>query len=157
MIILNIIGLLIVIIIIYLAIVIFNPGFNVPKQSLPGLKSGAKGKNKESPSSRKNVSFEVGGSILNAWLYLPEDLSVPVPCIVMNHGFGGTRDWILENYAIRFLDAGMAVLTFDYRNFGDSEGEPRQLFASSIKLVWVLSCVVVGYSCVQNSQRHHQR
>ena len=134
MLILYVIGILIGIIIIYLGIVIFSPGFNVPKQPLPGLKSAAMEKNKESPSSRKDISFKVEGMLIKAWLYLPVDVSVPVPCIVMNHGFGGTRDWILENYAIRFQDAGMAVLTFDYRNFGDSEGEPRQLFAIKSQL-----------------------
>ncbi|MCK4755033.1 MAG: alpha/beta hydrolase [Calditrichia bacterium] len=134
MLILYVIGLLIGIIIIYLGIVIFSPGFHVPKQPLSGLKSGAKEKSKESPLSRKDVSFKVEGMLVKAWLYLPVDVSVPVPCIVMNHGFGGTRDWILENYAIRFQDAGMAVLTYDYRHFGDSEGEPRQLFAIKSQL-----------------------
>lgn len=128
MIILNLIGIFLGIIIIYLAIVIFSPGFNVPKQPIPGLKSAAKEKNNKSPSSRMDISFEVGGSIIKAWLYLPVDVSGSVPCIVMNHGFGGTRDWILENYAMRFQDAGMAILTLDYRHFGESEGEPRQLF-----------------------------
>ena len=134
MIILYIIGILIGIIILYLGIAIFSSGFLVHKQPIPGLKSGTEEENNKSPSSRMDVSFEVGGSIIKAWLYLPVDVSVPVPCIVMNHGFGGTRDWILENYAIRFQDAGIAVLTFDYRHFGESEGEPRQLFAIKSQL-----------------------
>ena len=134
MLILYVIGILIGIIVIYLGIVVFSPGFHVPIQPLPGLNSRAREKNKESPSSRKDVSFKVEGILVKAWLYLPLDVSVPVPCIVMNHGFGGTRDWILENYAIRFQDAGMAVLTYDYRHFGDSEGEPRQLFAIKSQL-----------------------
>jgi fermentation-respiration switch protein FrsA (DUF1100 family) len=33
----------------------------------------------------------------------------------------------LEDYAIRFQEAGFASLLFDYRHFGGSEGEPRQL------------------------------
>jgi alpha-beta hydrolase superfamily lysophospholipase len=36
-------------------------------------------------------------------------------------------DWILPSYAERFAVAGFAVLTFDYRCFGESEGQPRQL------------------------------
>jgi fermentation-respiration switch protein FrsA (DUF1100 family) len=44
----------------------------------------------------------------------------------MGHGFSGTQDQ-LEPYARRFTEAGIALLTFDYRNFGRSEGEPRQL------------------------------
>jgi pimeloyl-ACP methyl ester carboxylesterase len=45
----------------------------------------------------------------------------------MGNGFGGTKDMLLESYAIRFREAGYAALAFDYRHFGESEGEPRQL------------------------------
>jgi len=77
--------------------------------------------------SRKDVIFKVKGTSLSAWLYLPENLSVPVPCIIMGHGLGGTKAMGLESYAIRFQEAGFAVLAFDYRHLGKSEGEPRQL------------------------------
>jgi len=45
----------------------------------------------------------------------------------MAHGFGAQRDFGLPAYAERFAEEGMAVFLFDYRNFGDSEGEPRNL------------------------------
>ncbi len=44
----------------------------------------------------------------------------------MAHGFGGTRDSGLLPYAEAFAEAGLDVLLFDYRCFGDSTGEPRQ-------------------------------
>jgi pimeloyl-ACP methyl ester carboxylesterase len=47
----------------------------------------------------------------------------------MAHGFGATRDASLEPYAERFASAGMHVLLFDYRHFGASDGEPRQLLS----------------------------
>lgn len=49
------------------------------------------------------------------------------PCVVMAHGFGGTVDSGLTAYAERFAAAGLDVLAFDYRGFGDSTGEPRGL------------------------------
>jgi fermentation-respiration switch protein FrsA (DUF1100 family) len=49
------------------------------------------------------------------------------PCVVMAHGFGGTRDTGLLGYAEGFAAAGLDVLLFDYRGFGDSDGGPRQL------------------------------
>jgi len=49
------------------------------------------------------------------------------PCVVMAHGFGGTRDTGLLAYAEGFAAAGLDVFVFDYRGFGDSEGAPRQL------------------------------
>jgi len=45
----------------------------------------------------------------------------------MAHGFSGVREQRLDAYAERFADAGMAVVVFDYRHFGSSSGEPRQL------------------------------
>jgi alpha-beta hydrolase superfamily lysophospholipase len=45
----------------------------------------------------------------------------------MAHGFGGTRDCGLLPYAEGFAAAGLDVLLFDYRGFGDSSGSPRQL------------------------------
>jgi pimeloyl-ACP methyl ester carboxylesterase len=48
------------------------------------------------------------------------------PVVVMGHGLGGTRDSGLEPFAKAFADAGLDVLAFDYRGFGESDGEPRQ-------------------------------
>jgi len=68
-----------------------------------------------------------GGLRCAADLYWPADTHGPVPCVVMGHGFSGTRNMGLAPYAERFAAAGMAVLVFDYRHFGASDGQPRQL------------------------------
>jgi len=127
-------GIIIGIIILYLIIVIFAPGFNVARQPLPISESTVKGMSDKPLVLRKNVSFNVGGIKVTAWLYLPQDLSAPIPCIIMNHGFGGTKDMILQSYALRFQEAGFAILTYDYRYFGKSEGEPRQMFSIQSQL-----------------------
>jgi uncharacterized protein len=49
------------------------------------------------------------------------------PCVVLAHGFAGTVDSGLLPYAERFAAAGLDALAFDYRHFGASGGEPRQL------------------------------
>ena len=49
------------------------------------------------------------------------------PCVVLAHGFGGTVDSGLLPFAERFAAAGLDALAFDYRHFGASAGEPRQL------------------------------
>jgi pimeloyl-ACP methyl ester carboxylesterase len=51
------------------------------------------------------------------------------PCVVLAHGFGGTVDSGLVPYAERFAGAGLDALAFDYRHFGASDGEPRQLIS----------------------------
>lgn len=75
---------------------------------------------------RLDVQFLSDGSLCRAWLYLPETKK-PAPVIVMAHGLGSTRSMRLGAYADRFRELGYACLVFDYRHFGDSEGEPRQL------------------------------
>jgi dienelactone hydrolase len=129
-----IIGGLIGLYIIELAIVSFLPGFSVPKQPLGQDKQPTDEESAKPPQSRRDVGFEVKGTKISAWLYLPENLSAPVPCIIMAHGFGGTKDMLLEHYAVRYTEVGFAVLTFDYRHFGKSGGEPRQLMLIPLQL-----------------------
>jgi pimeloyl-ACP methyl ester carboxylesterase len=45
----------------------------------------------------------------------------------MAHGFGVERTFRLPAYAEKFVERGLAVFLFDYRNFGASNGEPRNL------------------------------
>jgi fermentation-respiration switch protein FrsA (DUF1100 family) len=61
---------------------------------------------------------------LAAWLYRPDGAT---GCVVMAHGLSAVRDQRLPAYAERFAQAGLAVLLFDYRHFGASGGEPRQV------------------------------
>jgi alpha/beta superfamily hydrolase len=41
------------------------------------------------------------------------------------HGIAGQKDMGLQPFAEAFAGAGLAVLLFDYRCFGGSDGEPR--------------------------------
>lgn len=77
--------------------------------------------------TRSDVSFRSAGLRCAGWLYLPVGCTGRVPGVVMGHGTTGTMDFGLDRYAQRFAAARFAVLVFDYRHFGASEGEPRQL------------------------------
>lgn len=72
------------------------------------------------------VEFRVEGDVLRGDVYRPEGEARP-PVVVMGHGFGAERRFRLPAFAERLCAAGLAVLLFDYRGFGDSEGEPRGL------------------------------
>src|SRR3954470_11665134 len=73
---------------------------------------------------RAEVRFASGDAHCAAWLYRPE---APAPMLVMGHGLGAVREMRLDAYAERFAAAGFGALVFDYRHFGASGGEPRQL------------------------------
>ncbi|MBW2457393.1 MAG: alpha/beta hydrolase [Deltaproteobacteria bacterium] len=84
---------------------------------------------------RRELTFLSGqGLHCAAWHYGPEDSDELRPLVVMAHGFGGTRNAGLEPYAERFAAEGFGVLLFDYRHFGASEGEPRQLLSVAKQL-----------------------
>lgn len=51
------------------------------------------------------------------------------PCVVMAHGLGATQDCGLFEFAAALAGAGTDVVTFDYRHFAESSGQPRQLIA----------------------------
>ena len=63
------------------------------------------------------------GTILRAYLHSPD--TDAHPGIVMCPGFGGVKPHI-DQYAALFAEAGFAVLNYDNRGWGTSEGEPRQ-------------------------------
>jgi fermentation-respiration switch protein FrsA (DUF1100 family) len=75
---------------------------------------------------RSDVEFDAEGVTLRGWLYRPSGADEPVPAVVMAHGFSAVKEMYLDAYAERFAAAGLAALVFDNRNFGASDGEPRQ-------------------------------
>jgi fermentation-respiration switch protein FrsA (DUF1100 family) len=75
---------------------------------------------------RTDVELKTGdGVILRGWHYRPEG-GGPWPTIVMAHGFSAVKEMYLDRFAEVFARAGLAALVFDNRNFGASDGEPRQ-------------------------------
>jgi hypothetical protein len=70
------------------------------------------------------VHFYSEGSRLEGDYFLPDGPRAGErgPAIVLCHGYSGIRTAILPDYAKLFAAAGYAVLSFDYRGFGGSEG-----------------------------------
>lgn len=80
------------------------------------------------PVTRTEVTFPAADAWCAGWLYRPAGVQRP-PLVVLGHGLGAVREMRLDAYAERFAAAGMAVLVFTHRHFGDSGGEPRQLLS----------------------------
>jgi pimeloyl-ACP methyl ester carboxylesterase len=71
------------------------------------------------------TQFRSGDGRCTAWLTVPAGRG-PFPAVVLVHGFGATHVMALSNYERWFAEAGMAVVSFDFRRLGESPGEPRQ-------------------------------
>jgi cephalosporin-C deacetylase-like acetyl esterase len=75
---------------------------------------------------REDVEFDAEGVTLRGWLYLPDGAGGPVPTVVMAHGFSAVKEMFLDSFAEAFAAGGLGALVFGNRNFGASDGEPRQ-------------------------------
>jgi hypothetical protein len=64
--------------------------------------------------------------MIRADLFTPDKGEGPWPVVIMGGGWCYVKELIMPEYAKYFLDVGVAALVFDYRNFGASDGEPRQ-------------------------------
>ncbi|GAB3700413.1 alpha/beta hydrolase [Nocardiopsis oceani] len=71
------------------------------------------------------AAFQSQGATLRGRLYRAKE-SDDHPAVVMSHGFTATIPMVMDRYAEALCDAGFTVLAYDHRNFGSSDGEPRQ-------------------------------
>jgi hypothetical protein len=74
----------------------------------------------------RDIEFDAEGVTLRGWFYDAEGSAGSAPTVVMAHGFSAVKEMYLDRYAETFAAAGLNALVFDNRNFGASDGEPRQ-------------------------------
>lgn len=75
----------------------------------------------------KDIEFTSQDAILRGRLYLPDGKSKNNPVVIMAHGFTSTiKGMTADKYAEKLRESGFAVILYDHRNFGISDGEPRQ-------------------------------
>lgn len=126
MIILEIIGTIILAYIVYMVIIALVPMRSVAPEPFE-RRAMPPGFQRKIAGNFEEVTFEVEKTKLHGWLYLPEKSEGPAPAVIMAHGMGGVKRMGLDATAARFQKEGFAVLVFDYRYHGESEGEPRGL------------------------------
>ena len=78
---------------------------------------------------KQSISFYSEGHKLDGDLYLPDGLAETDirAGVVLCHGYTGVKDLYLPDNARVLCDAGYAVLTFDYKGWGKSEGARDRL------------------------------
>ncbi len=120
-------GIFILVVVLYLIVIIFFPVLEL--RPIPFIRNKGAGESSV-PACRREVSFTVDGLTVRGWFYAPEGKG-PFSAVVLNNGLNGTRDAILENYTLRFVKAGWAALAIDFRFYGDSDGQPRQVYSAN--------------------------
>jgi fermentation-respiration switch protein FrsA (DUF1100 family) len=74
---------------------------------------------------RTDIEFDADATTLRGWLYTPGLGDPPYPTVIMAHGLTARKEHGLDAYAEVFSAAGLAVLVYDNRNLGASDGQPR--------------------------------
>ena len=75
---------------------------------------------------RRDIEFcTEDGVMLRGWFYPAQGVKGRAPTIVMAHGFSAIKEMYLDDFAAFFAESGIAVLVYDHRNLGASDGEPR--------------------------------
>jgi uncharacterized protein len=72
----------------------------------------------------EHVTFESGGDTLKGWLYKPAQ-PVANEVIIAAGSWTTVKEQMPMLYARRFAEAGVTTLIFDFRGYGESEGQPR--------------------------------
>src|SRR3954454_17272753 len=76
--------------------------------------------------ARRDIELDAEGVTLRGWFYDAVGAFGAAPTVVMAHGFSAVKEMYLDRFAEAFAAAGLNALVFDNRNFGASDGEPRQ-------------------------------
>ena len=73
-------------------------------------------------------TFMAEGALCAATLHLPQDTAPDqqLPAILMVGGWGSIQMALTSSFTHSFVEAGHAVMEFDYPGWGDSGGFPRQ-------------------------------
>ncbi|TKY89755.1 hypothetical protein EX895_001540 [Sporisorium graminicola] len=96
---------------------------------------------------REDIKFAPGKDLCSAWLYRPTGPplrpasgdssftnSKQYSAMILAHGTGGIKEMGLDRTASKFVELGIICVVFDYRHFGASGGEPRQLLDINLQL-----------------------
>jgi pimeloyl-ACP methyl ester carboxylesterase len=88
----------------------------------------------------EQVEFTSEGATLRGRLYRPPGVKQP-PLVVMAHGFSATIVMTADRYAEAFHTGGFAVLLYDHRNFGASDGDPRYQIDAAQQVLGYLDAI----------------
>jgi hypothetical protein len=98
------------------------------------------------------VRIPSAGETLVGRLALPQTSAAAgkLPVVVIAGSWTTVKEQMAANYVPHLLGAGFAVLTFDYRGFGESTGQPRDLESGPMKAQDISAVVawLVAHSAV---------
>jgi hypothetical protein len=85
----------------------------------------------------KKVTFQSEGLTLIGNLFIPENYQegIKLPAVIVTGSWTTVKEQMPNLYAQKLANEGFIALTFDFRTFGESEGEPRNYESPERKIV----------------------
>jgi len=107
--------------------------------------------NNKSTVNMKKVNFKSEGLNLVGNLYYPANYEEgqKYPAIVVSGSWTTVKEQMSGTYAEKLAAEGFITLAFDFRNFGESEGEPRFYESPALKKEDIKSAVTFLESLVE--------
>jgi len=102
---------------------------------------------KTQPSSKANtmetIKFSSEGANLTGNIYYPKNYEAgkQYPAIIVSGSWTTVKEQMAGLYAKKLAENGFITLAFDFRNFGESEGEPRFYESPALKKVDIQNAV----------------
>ena len=102
----------------------------------------------EAPQSRR-ILFESNGTRLVGDLYLPPgyDGSTPLPGVIVTGAWTTVKEQMPRRYAAEMAQRGFAALAFDFRGWGQSEGDVRQYEHPAMKTADIVAAAEALSTC----------
>lgn len=104
----------------------------------------------------KKINFSSEGAELVGNLYYPKnyDPAQAYPAIIVSGSWTTVKEQMAGLYAEKLAEEGFITFAFDFRNFGESEGEPRFYESPTLKKVDIKNAVsyLESLSEVDNSK-----
>lgn len=87
-------------------------------------------------SGQNSVSFDSEGTTVRGHLFLPPDFdpTKKYPGVVVAGTWTSVKEQMSDRYASRLAKEGFVTLDYDFRHYGESDGEPRQLESAASKM-----------------------
>ncbi|MCT4613761.1 MAG: alpha/beta fold hydrolase [Marinifilaceae bacterium] len=91
----------------------------------------------------QSINFQSEGLNLKGNLFFPEDYEEgkTYPAIISVGSWTTVKEQMAGSYALEFSKQGFVSLAFDFRNFGESEGEPRYWENPEMKVEDIINAV----------------
>jgi fermentation-respiration switch protein FrsA (DUF1100 family) len=94
-------------------------------------------------SGKRKVEFKSEGLVLTGNLHLPEnfDETKRYKAVVVTGSWTTVKEQMPDLYAAKLAKGGIVALTFDFRNYGESEGQPRNYENPEMKAKDIINAV----------------